>query len=111
MISRSIIKKISNLLILISIGFPKILMAMELEKFDKDIVVVLNDATRILLSFASGIILLFLIGSGVLYIISGSNPENSEKAKKLITYTLLGAILILLSYAVITAIERIAALP
>lgn len=81
--------------------------AMELTYFDKDVVDVFNDATLILLSFLGRLILLFLIIGGVLYVISGSNPDNQEKAKKFITYTLLGSIFVLLSYAILAVIENI----
>ncbi len=81
--------------------------AMELTYFDKDVVDVFNDATLILLSFLGRLILLFLIIGGVLYVISGSNPDNQEKAKKFITYTLLGSIFVLFSYAILAVIENI----
>lgn len=81
--------------------------AMELTYFDKDVVDVFNDATLILLSFLGRLILLFLIIGGVLYVISGSNPDNQEKAKKLIAFTLVGSIFTLLSYGILDTISHI----
>ncbi len=80
---------------------------MKLNYFDKDIVEVFNDAAKVLLSYAGRIALLFLIFGGIYYIISGSDPQKQEIAKKTITYALLGLIVVLSSYAVIAVLDRI----
>ncbi|MDF1498573.1 MAG: hypothetical protein P1P85_04455 [Patescibacteria group bacterium] len=81
--------------------------AMELTYFDKDIKDIFNDASQFVLSISGGLVLLILIFGGVYYVMSGSNPENQEKAKKIISYALLGLILILSSYAILNAIEKV----
>jgi len=83
---------------------------MELHYFDKDIVEVFNDASKILLSFAGRIVLLFLIFGGVYYIMSGADPQKQEIAKKIITYALLGLVFVLISYAVIVVLDRVGTL-
>ena len=79
----------------------------ELDYFDKDVVVVLNDAIKVALSWVGSITLLFLIIGGVLYVSSGSNPETQDKAKKIITYAIIGLMLSLMSYAIIAVIDKI----
>ncbi|MCK4891699.1 MAG: hypothetical protein KAS78_03460 [Candidatus Pacebacteria bacterium] len=81
--------------------------AMNLYYFNKDIVAIFIDATKVLLSYSGRLALLFIIFGGVYYIFSGSNPENQEKAKKIITFAILGLILILSSYALLIALDRI----
>jgi len=100
-------KKLLKSLIIGSVIFPRPSFAMKLDYFDKDIVVVLNDTIKVVLSLVGGITLLFLIIGGVLYISSGSNPELQGKAKKTITYATIGLILSLLSYAMIVAIDKV----
>ncbi len=78
---------------------------------DKPVVDIFRDAANWLLSIAGGLALLMLIIGGIWYIFSGSNPDNQEKAKKIITYALVGMALILISYAILVVIERIAAKP
>ncbi|MCK5491383.1 MAG: hypothetical protein KAI67_06110 [Candidatus Pacebacteria bacterium] len=77
------------------------LYAMELSYFDKDVAQVFAEAAKALLSFVGGLSVLFLILGGIVYIYSGSNPEGQKKAKKIITYTLIGSIFSLLSYGII----------
>ncbi|MCK4525143.1 MAG: hypothetical protein KAU07_01770 [Candidatus Andersenbacteria bacterium] len=99
---------ISLAVLMFSVSIP--VKAMELHYFDKDIVEVFNDASKILLSFAGRLVLLFLIFGGVYYIMSGSDPQKQEIAKKIITYALLGLVFVLISYAVIVVLDRIGTL-
>ncbi|MCK5332395.1 hypothetical protein KAJ41_00860 [Candidatus Parcubacteria bacterium] len=86
--------------------FPLHSFAMKLNYYDKDIKDVLADTIKILLSWTGGIALLFLIIGGIIYITSGANPELQQKAKKAITYSVIGLMLILSSYAIIIVIEN-----
>jgi len=79
-----------------------------LNKFTKSVAVVFSDLAGWLLSIAGGIVLLMLVIGGTWYILSGSNPNNQNTAKKIITYALLGAMLILISYAILGVISKIA---
>ena len=96
---------ISLVVLMFSISLPA--KAMELHYFDKDIVELLNDASLALLSYTGRIVLLFLILGGVYYIISGADPQKQEYARKTISYSLLGLILILVSYGVINKTSEI----
>ena len=44
----------------------------------------------------------FLIYAGVLMVTAGGNDEQVGKAKKIITYSVIGIIIILLSYTIVT---------
>ncbi|MCK5084892.1 MAG: hypothetical protein KAQ64_04535 [Candidatus Pacebacteria bacterium] len=85
--------------------------AMELHYFTKDIAEVFNDSTKILLIYAGRLVLLFLIIGGVYYVISGSDPQKQENAKKVITYAIFGLVVILISYAVIVSVGKIGTTP
>ncbi|MEA2098260.1 MAG: kelch repeat-containing protein [Patescibacteria group bacterium] len=80
---------------------------MELHYFDKDVVKVLNDASLFLLGIVGKLVLLFLIYGGVRYITSSADPQKHESARKIIAYSILGLIFILVSYAMIFAISKI----
>ena len=99
---------VSLVVLMFSISLPA--KAMELHYFDKDIVELLNDASLALLSYIGGITLLFLIYGGVRYTTSSADPQKQENARRTISYSILGLIFILMSYAAITAIGRIGTL-
>ena len=73
----------------------------------KPVVEIVNDLIKLILSFMGRISLLVLIFGGVFYVVSGSNPEKQEKARKTIVFALLGLIFILASYAILVIIDKI----
>ncbi|MCK5332394.1 hypothetical protein KAJ41_00855 [Candidatus Parcubacteria bacterium] len=73
---------------------------------DKLVVDIINDTIKFILSIIGRISLLMLIVGGVYYIISGSNPDAQLKAKKLITYAIIGTILVLTSFAILNLIDK-----
>jgi len=79
--------------------------------FSKPVVRIFNDLVSWLLSVAGAIALLMLVIGGINYMISGGNPSNQEKARKIISYAVIGLGLILISYALVTIIEIIAVKP
>lgn len=50
------------------------------------------------------IALIFLIYGGITYIISGGNEDQIEKAKKIITFAIVGLIVVIISWVVINAV-------
>jgi RsiW-degrading membrane proteinase PrsW (M82 family) len=86
---------------------PGLASAMNLVKYNKNVVDVFNDASMALLSFVGRLVLLMLIFGGVYYVMSGADSKKQETAKKIIKYALLGLILILISYALIIALDKI----
>jgi hypothetical protein len=72
-----------------------------------DFSILLTNFLKWLLSVAGAIALLILITGGVFYVTSTGNDQKVETAKKMITWTLLGLILILASYSIIIAIDQL----
>jgi len=59
---------------------------------------------QMLLAFAAGIAILFVIIGGYQYITSHGNEEQSEAGKKTLLNAIIGIVLIVLSYAIITVV-------
>ncbi|MFA7169651.1 MAG: pilin [Candidatus Paceibacterota bacterium] len=60
-----------------------------------------------LLSISGVIALLMIIYGGMMYIASTGDQQKAEQGKKIVTWTIVGLIVILLSYSIITVIEDI----
>jgi len=60
-----------------------------------------------LLSIAGSVALLMLIYGGIVYIVSAGNPEKAEQGKRIVTWTLYGLLVVLMSYSIISTIEEI----
>ena len=73
----------------------------------KPVVEIVNDLIKLILSFLGRVSLLVLIFGGVFYVVSGSNPEKQEKARKTIVFALLGLIFVLASHAIIVILDKI----
>lgn len=63
--------------------------------------------TNWFLSVTAGVAVLFLIVGGIYYITSLGDDHRMEEAKKIITYTVYGLILVLISYSVVLTINNI----
>ncbi|MEK7450450.1 MAG: pilin [Patescibacteria group bacterium] len=61
--------------------------------------------------FAGIIALIFIILSGIKFLMSGGDPKQLEGAKNTLTYAVLGFILILLSFAILNFISGITGVP
>lgn len=66
-----------------------------------DLMGVITNISNSLLLLVGIVAVLFLILGGFQYITSAGNPENINKAKTTITYTIIGVLITLLSYAVV----------
>ncbi len=62
---------------------------------------------QIALLIVGSIAVLFLVYGGYRYITSSGNEEVTEEAKKIIVNAILGLVIVILSFAVITIISRI----
>ena len=60
-----------------------------------------------LLGIAGGIALLFLVGSGILYVASNGNPDAQNKAKRMLIYAIAGLLVIILSYSLIVVVNNL----
>ncbi|MCK4891566.1 MAG: hypothetical protein KAS78_02765 [Candidatus Pacebacteria bacterium] len=72
-----------------------------------DVRTLIENVLKWILSVAGSLTLLMLIAGGVLYITSSGNEQKVETAKKMITWTILGLILILASYSIIVMLDKI----
>jgi hypothetical protein len=59
-----------------------------------------------LLVLAGSLAVIFLIVGGIRYIISSGSPDGIEKAKKTITYAIIGIIVIILSYIIVAILNN-----
>ena len=71
------------------------------------IMCIILDLIMWILSIVGKVSLLVLIFGGIFYVVSGSNPEKQEKAKKTIVWALLGLALVLASHAIIVIMNKI----
>ena len=71
------------------------------------ILCILRSLILYILKIVGSIFLLSLIIGGIYYMISGSNPDKQKKAKKIVTYAILGIALVLVSYIILALIEQI----
>ncbi len=68
--------------------------------FTQTVVLLINYALYIV----GAIALIMLIYGGFQYIISGGNEEAVEKAKKIITYAVIGLIVVIISWVIVYAV-------
>jgi hypothetical protein len=66
---------------------------------------------QLMLLFAGGVAIVFVIIGGYQYITSGGNEESAEKGRKTLTNAIIGVIIIILSYTIITVIANLVASP
>jgi len=66
----------------------------------------ITNVIRMLLFFAAAIAVLFVIIGGYQYLTSAGDDEQAEKGKKTLINAIIGIVLIVLSYAIVTVISR-----
>jgi hypothetical protein len=66
---------------------------------------------ELLLGIAGGVAVIFVIIGGYQYITSGGNEESAEKGRKTLTNAVIGIVIIVLSYAIITVIANLVSTP
>ncbi len=57
--------------------------------------------------FAGSVAVIFIIWSGIQYIMSGGDPKKAEGAKKTLTWSIIGLLLIVFSVAIINILATI----
>lgn len=70
----------------------------------KDLERLALNATKITLSLVSTVAVLYLVIGGFQYIMSSGNPDNVGKAKNTILYAIIGLLLAILSFAIVSFI-------
>ena len=74
---------------------------------EEDLIKIIFEVIRYLLSFLGVAAVLIIIYGGFLWMSAGGNPEKVEKAKKIITQAIIGLIIILLSYSLTMFVIRL----
>lgn len=82
---------------------------MEIEYFDGNVVESINELASLLLSYVGAIVLLFLVATGIYYMSAQGDPERQARAKNSFSYIILGLLIIMMSYAILVVVNRIAA--
>lgn len=81
---------------------------MEIVYFDKDVPTVFNELSAFLIRYVAGIALLVLVCAGVYYMYAGSgSPDAQTRARRIISYCILGLLLAVLSYSLIKVAEDV----
>jgi uncharacterized membrane protein len=62
---------------------------------------------RTLINFAGVVTVVFLIIGGFFYLTSAGNEEQSEKGKKIIINSIIGLVVIILAYAIVSIIGSV----
>src|SRR5207253_1994684 len=69
-----------------------------------DILVIIGNVIRILVSLAGGVAVIMIIVGGIFYVISSGDPTRIKRAKEILFQAITGLIVIALAYAVVTFI-------
>ena len=71
-----------------------------------DIFELISNIIRLLLLLAGAIAVVFVIIGGYFYVTSAGNEEQAEKGKKTLINAIIGIVVIILSYAIISVISN-----
>lgn len=66
---------------------------------------ILNKVIGFVLGFIAALAILMIIFAGLMYIISGGNDDKVESAKGYLMYAVVGLIVALLGYAIVSAVN------
>lgn len=69
-----------------------------------DVVIVAANVIRILLQFGGALAVIFIIYGGILYVISTCDPGRISKAKETISQAVIGLIISIAAYGIVTFI-------
>lgn len=73
----------------------------------KPLAIIISGLIKWLLTLAASLAILFLIIGGIRYINLRGDFEQIEKAKNIITFVVIGLVIILIAYSVIVALDKI----
>lgn len=71
----------------------------------------IGNGIRLFLSFAGAVAVVFVIIGGFMYITSSGNEEQAEKGKKTLINAIIGVVVIIMSYVIITVITNLVSSP
>lgn len=61
-------------------------------------------AIQLILSLTGIVAVAFLVYGGFVYMTSGGNEDNAERGKKTVTNAIIGLVIIILSYSIVTVV-------
>jgi hypothetical protein len=76
----------------------------------RDLEVVFASTVNIILAISGFALLIMIVIGGFQYLNAGDNPKEAEKASKTLTYALIGLVVIVASWFILQAVERITGL-
>jgi len=62
----------------------------------------------VMLMFAGGLAVIYLIYSGILYITAAGNPDSAKKGQQGIINAIIGIVIIVLAYVILRAVSNLA---
>jgi hypothetical protein len=72
----------------------------------QDVIVIIGNLAQILLALAGGLAVIFIIVGAIFYIISAGDPGRIKRGKDILTNAIVGLLIILSAYAVVTFIAK-----
>jgi len=72
-----------------------------------DFTTLITNFLQWLLGIAGGVALLMLIYGGIIYITSTGDQQKMESGKRIVTWTIFGLIIILVSFSILQEVEKI----
>lgn len=67
---------------------------------------VLGSIITIMLELAGALAVVYLVYSGILYLTAAGNPDNAKKGAQGVTNAIIGIIVIVLAFAIVTAVRN-----
>ncbi len=67
---------------------------------------IINKAIGFVLSIIAGLSILMIVFAGFMYILSGGNDEKIGTAKGMLMYAVIGLVVALLGFAIVTAVSQ-----
>lgn len=80
---------------------------MEIKLYEERLAEIIPELTNTLLGLAGSLALLFLIIGGIYYVVSMNNAQAQTQAKQIITYAVLGLLVIFMSYGLVAALSNL----
>lgn len=70
----------------------------------QDVFIVVANITRIMIAASGGVAVIFILVGAIYYIVSAGDPGRLKQAKDILTNSVVGLVIILVAYSVVTFI-------
>lgn len=68
---------------------------------------VFANVVGVIVPFGAIVLFVMLLYGGIRYITSGASPQNVEQARKIITYAILGVVLLAMAFLILVIIQAV----